>query len=123
MTLKDKILFHQVHPGKLATDIASVIISLIFLWRHQLTLGLLTHFVPPPIGSAAVIGFANLDMYKNSRLGTYLNRYMTWTVQATRLAGDLLTVFAAWHQSPVGITLGLAIILVAWSYGLLFRPQ
>jgi len=81
--------------------------------------GLLTHFVPPPIASVAVMRIANLEPYKNSKLGSYLVRYMNPAAQATRLAGDLVTVFAAWFHSPIGIGAGLAIVLAAWSYGLL----
>jgi hypothetical protein len=120
MTPKEKILFHQVHPAKLATDIAAAVVSLYFLWQHDLAIGLATHFVPPPIGSAAVICFADLEPYKTSRIGAYLARYMTPTAQAARLAGDLITAVAAWYQSPAGIVCGLAIILAAWTYGLLF---
>ena len=117
MTLKEKFLFHQVHPAKLATDIGAAIVSLYLLWQHQLVIGLLTHFIPPPIGSAAVIRFADLDSYKNTRLGAYLLRYMTPIAQAARLAGDLITVGAAWYQSFAGILFGLAVIAAAWSYG------
>ena len=117
MTLKEKLLFHQVHPAKLATDIGAAIVSLYLLWQQQLVLGLLTHFIPPPIGSAAVIRFADLDSYKNTRLGAYLLRYMTPIAQAARLAGDLITVGAAWYQSFAGILFGLAVIAAAWSYG------
>jgi hypothetical protein len=39
VTLKEKILFHQVHPAKLATDIAAAVVSLYFLWQHQLVIG------------------------------------------------------------------------------------
>jgi hypothetical protein len=119
VTLKEKVLFHQIHPAKLATDIAAAVISLYFLWQHQLVIGLLTHFVPPPIASFAVIRFANLDPSKTSPLGTYIARYMTPAAQGTRLAGDFLTVVAAWYQSPLGIVLGLAMVFVAWTYGLL----
>jgi len=117
VTLKEKLLFHQVHPAKLATDIGAAIVSLYLLWQHQLVIGLLTHFIPPPIGSAAVIRFADLDSYKNTRLGAYLLRYMTPIAQAARLAGDLITVGAAWYQSFAGILFGLAVIAAAWSYG------
>jgi hypothetical protein len=68
----------------------------------------------------AVIRFADLEPYKTSRIGAYLARYMTPTAQATRLAGDLITVVAAWYQSPAGIVFGLAIVLAGWTYGLLF---
>ena len=117
MTLKEKVLFHQIHPAKLATDVGAAVISLYFLWQHDLLIGLLTHFTPPPIASAAVILFADLDSYKTSRLGAYLARYMTPTAQGTRLAGDLITVAAAWYQSPVGILAGLGMIFAAWTYG------
>jgi hypothetical protein len=48
-------------PAKLAIDIAAAVVSVIFLWQHSLMLGLLTHFIPPPIGSALVIRFGELE--------------------------------------------------------------
>jgi hypothetical protein len=117
MTLREKIIFHQVHPAKLATDIAAAVISLYLFWQYELVIALLTHFVPPPVGSAAVIRFANLEGIKISRLGAYLVRYMTLLAQATRLTGDLVMVVAAWFHSPIGIGVGLIMILAAWSYG------
>jgi hypothetical protein len=44
---------------------------------------------------------------------------MTRTAEGVRLAGDLISVFAAWYRSPVGIAAGLLLVLAAWSYGLL----
>jgi len=49
------MLFHQVHPAKLGTDVAAAIVSFYFLWRHELVLGLLLHFIPPPIASLIVM--------------------------------------------------------------------
>jgi len=121
MTFKEKILFHQVHPAKLATDIISAIVSLYFFWQQEFVVGLVTHFIPPPIASAAVVHCGNLEPYKSSRLGAYLVRYMTPTAQTLRLAGDLITVFAAWYHSPLGIAAGLVLILAAWTYGLMLR--
>jgi hypothetical protein len=92
VTLREKILFHQIHPAKLATDIIAAVVSFYLLWQHALVIGLLMHFIPPPVGSAIVIGFADLEPYKMSGFGTYLARYMTPTAQATRLAGDLVSV-------------------------------
>jgi hypothetical protein len=119
MTLREKILFHQVHPAKLATDVLSAVISLYFFWQHQLVIALLAHFVPPPVASAMVTRFADLEPYKSSRLGAYLIRYMTPVAQAARLIGDLITIIAAWFHSPIGIAAGLILVLAAWSYGLL----
>jgi len=47
MNLKEKILFHQVHPAKLATDILASIVSLYFFWQHDLVTALLTHSCRP----------------------------------------------------------------------------
>ena len=71
----------------------------------------------PTLASFLVIRLADLEPYKNSRLGAYLVRYMTGTAQATRLVGDIITVFAAWYHSALGIGAGLVLILCAWFYG------
>jgi len=118
MDLKEKILFHQVHPAKLATDIVAALVSFYLFWQHDLVAGLLTHFLPPPVGSALVIRLADLEAYKNSRLGAYLVRYMTPAAQVTRLIGDIIMIVAAWFRSPAAIGGGLIIVLAAWSYGL-----
>ena len=119
MELKETFLFHQIHPAKLATDIMAAVVSLYFFWQHDLVAGLLTHFLPPPVGSAFVIAFADLEPYKNSRLGAYLARYMMPAAHAARLIGDIIMIVAAWFHSPVAIGGGLIIILAAWSCGLL----
>jgi hypothetical protein len=99
MTLKEKILFHQVHPAKLTTDATAAVVSLYFLWQHELALGLLIHFVPPPLASAAVMRFARLERYKNAPVGAYLLRYMTAWAQAARLLGDLILVLRGFIRS------------------------
>jgi hypothetical protein len=121
MTLKQRILYHQVHPAKLAADVAAEVISLYFFWQHELALGLLIHFMPPIVASTALVGsgkdFADI---RRSRLGHYLDRYMTPAAQLARLLGDIITVLAAWWHSPLGIAAGLLIVAAAWGYGLVF---
>ena len=121
MTLNERMLFHQVHPAKLGTDVAAAIVSFYFLWRHELILSLLIHFIPPPIASLIVMRYANLDGYKDSLLGAYLLRYMTSAAQAARLVGDLIMVFASWFHSVRFIAMGLLIVMAAWSYGLALK--
>jgi hypothetical protein len=71
---RSEILFHKIHPAKLATDIGTAVISVYSFWQHDLVVGLLIHLIPSPIGSFVVIRFANLEHYKNSQLGAYLIR-------------------------------------------------
>ncbi len=122
MTLQEKFLYHQLHPWKLAADIGCEPVSLYFFWQHNLLLGLVTHFLPPIVGSLLVIRCCQLEWLKNSRAGAYLKRHMTRTVEGVRLAGDLLMVLGAWFHQPAGIALGLAIAIAAWGSGVLRKP-
>ncbi|HXQ46956.1 MAG TPA: hypothetical protein VN806_10090 [Caulobacteraceae bacterium] len=117
MTLREKALYHQIHPAKLATDILSEPISLYFFWRHSLWLGLATHFLPAIAASALVMTFVDLGPLKASRLGRYIGRHMTRSVEGARLVGDLVMVAGAWLRLWVLIAAGLAIVAAAWLSG------
>src|SRR5262249_19787685 len=49
MDFREKMLYHQIHPLKLATDIGVTPVFLFFLWRHQVVPALIIGFVPPVI--------------------------------------------------------------------------
>jgi hypothetical protein len=117
MKLREKALYHQIHPAKLATDILSEPVSLYFFWRHSLGLGLATHFLPPIAASALVIAFIDLEPLKASRLGHYIGKHMTRSVEGARLAGDLVMVAGAWLRLWPLIAVGLAVVAAAWLSG------
>ena len=95
--------------------------QLYLFWQHELASALLIHIIPPVVASAALIGSGkNFASIQRSRLGRYLERYMTPAAQLTRLFGDIVTVFAAWLHSLLGIVIGLLIVIGAWGYGLVF---
>jgi hypothetical protein len=123
MTLREKALYHQIHPGKLATDILSEPISLYFFWRHSLWLGLATHFLPAIAASALVMAFVDLEPLKASRLGRYIGRHMTRSVEGARLAGDLVMVAGAWLRLWPLIAGGLAVVAAAWLSGRVLEPR
>ena len=58
MTLKERALYHQIHPLKLGTDILASIVSLYFFWQHELLIALALHFLPPIIMSALLVRYA-----------------------------------------------------------------
>lgn len=118
MTLKEKVLYHQIHPLKLAADIGCEPVSLYFFWHHDLVLGLTMHFAPPIAASLILIRFADFEAIKRSRAGAYLRRNMTRIVEGIRLAGDIVMVFGAWFHQPYLIILGLAGVVLAWCSGL-----
>ena len=121
MNRSDKILYHQIHPLKLGTDILSVVVSLYFFWEHQLLIALVLHIAPPIIASFLVISFADLERQRQSAFGQHVKRMVTHTVldEAIRLSGDIVMVFGAWYHSWVVIVLGFAIIVGSWLRGIL----
>ena len=121
MTNADKILYHQIHPVKLATDIGVTPIFLFFLWRHQITYALVVGFLPPVIvSSAMMIWPPDLESLKYSSLGSYVSRYMTPVIEAVRFLTLVPMAWGAWIHSFSLIGLGLLVLLLAWCNGLLF---
>jgi len=98
MTPQEKILYHQIHPLKLFTDISAEFVSLYLFWRHKLITGLVAMFVPPIIASLLIIKLVNLEAYKQSALGSYIRIYMTPSVVIVRVLGTVVTHVGAWYR-------------------------
>jgi hypothetical protein len=118
---REVLLVSQVHPAKLAADIAASVISIALLWRGHRRLGLVVHYGLPVVGSAAVIATADLERLSRTRAGRYVRHHMPPSAQAVRLAGDALTVWGARRRSRALIGLGVAVIVAGWCHGLLPR--
>jgi hypothetical protein len=118
LSLKDKILYHQIHPLKLAADIGCEPVSLYYFWHHEILLGLSTHFIPPIAATLLVVRYANLEPYKNSKAGVYLQRHMSTGVQTVRFLADLAMIAGAWLHQPLLIAAAALVIVGAWCRGL-----
>jgi hypothetical protein len=119
MDFQEKVLYHQIHPLKLATDIGTTFPSLYLLWRHKLVPALVLTLVPPVIVSAALICWADLEKYKQSAFGVYVGQYMTPAAQATRLAGFGVMAVGSWYHRMWVIAVGLLVVLSGWVWGVL----
>jgi hypothetical protein len=120
MDFREKKLYHQIHPLKLATDIGVTPFFLFFLWRHEVVPALVAGFVPPIIVSAAMMTWPpDLESLKNSSLGHYVSKYMTPTVEAVRLLSLAPMAWGAWIHNLWLIALGLFVVLLAWCNGLI----
>ena len=119
MTMRERVLYHQIHPLKLLADFSSAIIAIDLLWQHALVSGLIIGLLPPMLVSFAIIQEVDLERYRRSGMGAYLRRYMTPTVQALRLFGALIALYASWYHVPAGIIGGFALVAACWSYGIL----
>lgn len=111
MTLKEKILYHQIHPLKLSVDISVGIVTTILAWQHNAVWFWILFLLPSVIASLFIIKFANLDKLKNSAFGKYTTVYMTRTIETVRLSGQIIMWAAAWFHSPVFIEIGSFLII------------
>jgi hypothetical protein len=119
MTFREKKLYHQIHPLKLLADISTGFFTTYLLWQHNVSWFLILFLLPSVIISILLIHFANLEQIKNSRFGKYIATFMTSSIEAIRLSGQICMWIAAWYHLVVLIALGLLIIFGGWCYGLL----
>jgi hypothetical protein len=119
MDVREKVLYHQIHPLKLATDICVTPLALYYLWHHRVLPSLAIGFVPPTLVSLGMLKWTpDLERLKQSDFGHYLQRYMTPAVQLIRLLTLIPMAYGAWGHDFRFIVLGLAILALAWCNGL-----
>jgi hypothetical protein len=124
MDLGEKVLYHQIHPAKLAADIGGSLVSTYLMWRRRFVAAMLAAFVPAVVASALVIRYANLERRKRSPFGRYMRRYMDRRIlDAWRFSGQVVMWVGAWHQVGKLIPLGWAIVVAAWASGLWRKPS
>jgi hypothetical protein len=122
MDLGEKVLYHQIHPAKLAADVSGSLASTYLMWRHKLVAALLSAFVPATVASVLVIRYADLEKRKRSQFGRYMRRYMNRRVEAWRFFGQVVIWIGAWHRVGKLIAIGWAIVVAAWVSGLWREP-
>jgi hypothetical protein len=94
---KELKLYHQIHPIKLATDIASAMAFLFFLWRHRIAPALVAGFIPPIIVSGVMMIWPpDVENVKNSSFGNYVSKYMTPKIEVVRLLTLVPMAWGAW---------------------------
>ncbi|MGE5314367.1 MAG: hypothetical protein ACM3Q4_06715 [Acidobacteriota bacterium] len=123
MTYQEKLLYHQIHPLKLAVDIGCAAVALVFVWQHDWGLGIFIAFIPSMVVSMYVLKSADLEPLKRSRLGQYISRYMTKTIEWMRTAGLAVAATGAWLHDVNILVLGVAIIAYTWLAGLFMRKK
>ena len=123
MTLGEKILYQQIHPLKLLTDSTVGFLALPLLWRHRLREALVVMFVPAIVVSVLIIRYVDLEPYKHSPFGGYVEQYMTREMEAVRSAGYLIVGLGAWHRRPWLVPLGVLVVLFGWFRGVLFPRE
>ena len=122
MDFPEKVLYHQIHPAKLAADISGSVVSTYLMWRHKFVAALLSAFVPAIIASFLVIRYADLQKHKLSPFGRYMHRCMNRRVEAWRFFGQVVIWVGAWYRVGKLVPLGWAIVVGAWASGIWRKP-
>jgi hypothetical protein len=117
---REKKLYHQIHPLKLATDIGVTPIALYFVWEHRVLPALLVGFVPPLVVSLAMLKWTpDLEKLKRSAFGSYIKKHMSPIIELIRLLTLVPMAYGAWSHDSRFIVVGLVILVVAWCNGLI----
>jgi len=119
MTLREKMLYHQLHPAKLAVDVSTAIAAAVLFWQQHVFRGLAVGLAPPILASMLIIRFVDLEHIRQSSFGRYAAKYMTRPLEIARLAGIVLVWTAAWYRSGYYCVVGSLVIAFAWARGAL----
>jgi len=117
MDIRERALYHQIHPVKLFTDVSTSFASLFLIWQHDLLVGLVVGILPSIVVSAVLIRCANLEKFRQSSFGRYVGKYMTSRMQAVRLLGQVVGWLGAWYHIVLAVVLGYVVILLGWMRG------
>lgn len=118
MNRDERLLYHQIHPIKLVTDVTTAIVAAVVLWAHRPVAAAVIGIVPSILVSGALLRWADLDRYRRSRFGRYVRRFMTRRVEVARLAGLLPLWGGAWLHRASLVIGGAIWILGCWLWGL-----
>jgi hypothetical protein len=103
MDFDEKVLYHQIHPAKLAADVSGSIVSTYLMWRRR--------------------WYADLERRKHSRFGRYMRLYMDRrALDAWRFFGQVVMWVGAWYRVGKLIPIGWAIVVAAWTSGAWRKP-
>ena len=87
MSSADRLLYHQIHPLKVLTDVSTAATACFLFWEHRTVAALLVGFLPSIVVSVLLVRWADLEPYRRSALGRYVGRFMTRQVELARFAG------------------------------------
>ena len=121
LSRREKLLYHQIHPLKLAVDIGGGVVSTWLLWRHDLLPAMLIAWLPSIAVTLVMLRWMDLTRQRDSAFGRYMAHHMTRLAEAIRLGGQIITWLGAWWHAPWAIVVGAAIIVAGWTYSLPLR--
>lgn len=119
MTNDERHLYHLIHPAKLFADAVGAAAALTAFWAGWPAVGVLIAVAVPVLASTALLRKADLEAQKRSRLGSYLRKFFPKSARLQRHAGFAVLAYGTWSRTFLVGVLGAALIVHAWTQGLL----
>jgi len=123
LAFRERIVIHQIHPVKLATDWVTGILAGWLLWDHQIVTALLVGFVPSVVVSLYMIIRVDLGRLADTPFGRYVASPRTRPSDGIRFLGLIVAWWGAWMNMVLPVAAGVAVILFGWIRGLLLRGK
>jgi hypothetical protein len=118
LSLRQKILYHQIHWAKITVDVTSGVLSTWLMWTHDFWVGMAVAWVPPVVVSSFMLWQMDFSRQRDSRFGRYIAFHMTHAAEAVRICGQIAVWIGAWYHSVWAIAVGCLIVILGWSYSL-----
>jgi hypothetical protein len=115
--LRDRVLYHQIHPAKLLVDWGTAVAAGALLWQHRALPALIVGLGSPlAISFVFLLGAADrqLERLRTSYLGRTVAVHLAPDVNVLRLGGIGVLWGACWLHQAWLVLVGLAAILGGW---------
>jgi hypothetical protein len=118
MSLRERILYHQIHPLKLAVDLTSGLLSTWLIWDHKFWIAMAVAWLPPVIVSAVMLRTMDFSPQRDSAFGRYVAFHMSRAAEAIRMSGQIAMWIGAWYHAAWAIAIGFLVVILGWIYSI-----
>jgi len=118
MRRSEKMLYHQIHPAKLLTDVGSSLASAWLVWESRWLEAALVGLLPSVVVTAFLVGCVNLERWRKTRLGNYVEGHMPRSAVMQRILGQIIVWAGAGLHVLWLVPFGYFVVVLAWVNGL-----
>lgn len=123
MERREKLVYHQVHPIKLLTDVLTSFSSSWLLWRGWWWVAAAVVWLPSIVVSIVLVAAADLGAYAQRPIGRYAARHLgRGRITALRFGGQAVMWAGAAAHLVALLPLGAVVVADAWLSGVR-RPR
>ncbi|HTI42973.1 MAG TPA: hypothetical protein VL693_14195 [Vicinamibacterales bacterium] len=115
MTLREKLLYQQLHPMTLGADASALLIAAVLLWQQHLLRALVVATALPLGASIVVLSSTAEETWARLRSGRHERVAVTAAIVCIRIAAMFLFWTAAWYRSVTLCAAALGAGALTWT--------